>query len=319
MNDFILNFTNSDSDIGIMEVYHKLNKKQNCTFLTSGTTGDPKQICVSYDTLEKGAVVKNEYKDFVWGLTYDFSKIAGHQVILQCILNKNRIVNLIGKSNSEIESLIKKHNITHLSATPTFYRLLLNNNKFETIKQVTLGGEPVDESLILKIKNTFPNANITNIYALTEFGTLLTSNEHCFEINEKVQKYIKIIDNSIFVKQNEEFIDTGDLVEYISSTKFKIIGRDYSMINVGGIKINPIKVENLINTLKYVNNCRVFARKNSILGNVIEADVCLKEVVDINKIKADLSNIIQNKYELPFKINIVDSIQLNSNNKVLRK
>lgn len=319
MNDFILNFTNSDSDIGIMEVYDRLTKKQNCSFLTSGTTGDPKQISVSYALLEKGTVVKSEYKDFVWGLTYDYSKIAGHQVILQCILNKNRIVNLIGKSNSEIESLIKKHNITHLSATPTFYRLLLNNNKFETIKQITLGGEPVDENLISNIKTVFPNANITNIYALTEFGTLLASNEHCFEITEKYQKYIKIIDNIIFVKQNQEFVSTGDLVEYISSTKFKIIGRDYSMINVGGIKINPVKVENLINTLQYVSNCRVFARKNSVLGSVVEADVSLKENVSINKIKTDLSNIIQNKYELPFKINIVDSIQLNSNNKVLRK
>ena len=246
MHNFILNNTNSVDDVGILEFIDKINNKENITFTTSGTTGTPKQIIHTYDNLIKNIKTKKELKNTVWGLTYDWKKIAGSQVILQSYLNDGKIVNLFKKSYSEIINLIEEYKITHISGTPTFYRLL-GNVIFENVKQVTLGGEVVDGNLISHIEKVFPNARITNIYALTEFGTLFTSSKYYFELSEKISIFVKIENNNILIKDNNEWINTEDLVEWIDETKFKIIGRETNMINVGGVKVNPIKVEEIIN------------------------------------------------------------------------
>lgn len=317
MNNFILNNTDSNIDFEILAFIKKIEGKEDIVFTTSGTTGKPKKIIHNYKTLVKNIKIKEELKDSVWGLTYDYTKMAGSQVILQSYLNKSKIVNLFEKSHNETINLIKKYNVTHISATPTFYRLL-TNNIFEKIKQTTIGGEPVDNNLINSLKKMFPNAKITNIYASTEFGTLFSSNNYCFEISEKIKPFVKIINETIFIKKNNEWIDTGDKIEWLESNKFKIIGRESSMINVGGVKVNPIKIESAINDLYYVLNSYVYGKNNSIMGTVVIADIILNNNIDKNTIKKDLEKTL-NKYEIPLKINIVDYIDLNSTGKIIRK
>lgn len=317
MYSFILNNSNSDDDIGILNFIHKINNKENITFTTSGTTGDPKQITHTYNNLIKNIKFKKELKNSVWGLTYDWRKIAGSQVILQSYLNEGKVVNLFKKSYSEIINLIEEYKITHISATPTFYRLL-GNVIFENVKQVTLGGEVVNSNVISHIEKVFPNAKITNIYALTEFGTLFTSNKDYFELSEKISIFVKIENNTIFVKQNDEWVDTGDLVEWLDETKFKIIGRETNMINVGGVKVNPIKVEEIINELEYVSNSIVYGKENSVMGMIVVADIVLNRNIVVKQIKNDLIKKL-NQYEIPLKINIVDELHINSNGKVIRK
>ena len=317
MNSFILNNTNSEDDNGILDFINKIRNNESITFTTSGTTGEPKEIIHSYDILVKNIKIKDDLKNTIWGLTYDWTKIAGSQVILQSYLNGGKIVNLFKKSYSEIIHLIKEYGITHISATPTFYRLL-GNVIFENVKQVTLGGEVVNSNVITHIEKVFPNAKITNIYALTEFGTLLTSNKDYFEFSEKISIFVKIKNNTIFIKQNNEWIDTGDVIEWLGETKFKIIGRETNMINVGGVKVNPIKVEEIINELDYVSNSIVYGKENSVMGMIVAADVVLTNNITVKQIKNDLIEKL-NQYEIPLKINIVDTIKINSNGKLIRK
>lgn len=317
MNNFILNNTDSIIDYEILEFIEKIKNKEDIIFTTSGTTGEPKKIIHSYKTLVKNIKIKDELKNSVWALTYDYTKMAGSQVILQSYLNKAKIVNLFKKSYAETISLIKKYNVTHISATPTFYRLL-TNNIFKKIKQATIGGEPVDINLISYLKKIFPNAKITNIYASTEFGTLFSSNDYFFTISEKNESFVKIIKETIFIKNNDKWVNTEDKIEWVESNKFKIIGRDSNMINVGGVKVNPIKIESAINNLHYVLSSYVYGKSNSIMGKIIVADIIVKKNIDKNIIKKDLEKTL-NRYEIPLKLNIVDNIHLTSTGKIIRK
>jgi acyl-coenzyme A synthetase/AMP-(fatty) acid ligase len=317
MNSFILNNTNSIDDAGILKFIEKINNKENIIFTTSGTTGEPKEIIHSYDILVKNIKIKDDLKNTIWGLTYDWTKIAGSQVILQSYLNGGKIVNLFRKPYFEIIHLITKCGITHISATPTFYRLL-GNVVFENVKQVTLGGEVVDANLITHIEKIFPNAKITNIYALTEFGTLFTSSKDYFEFSEKISIFVKIENNNIFIKDNGEWVNTEDVVEWLDETKFKIIGREANMINVGGVKVNPLKIEEVINKLEYISNSVVYGKQNSVMGVIVVADVIVNTDIEVTQIKSDLNKKL-NKYEIPLKINIVDTINTNSNGKLIRK
>jgi acyl-CoA synthetase (AMP-forming)/AMP-acid ligase II len=317
MSSFILNNEDSESDLGILNFIKKIKSKEPIVFETSGTTDKPKQVSHTFESLTKNIKVKEELSNTIWGLTYDYRKIAGSQVILQSYLNNGKLVNLFGKSNDEIGHIINKYNVTHISATPTFYRLLINQDTFKNVIQITLGGEVVSETLLYKIKKAFPNAKIRNIYALTEFGTLIASDTFYFEISEKNSNFIKIENNHIFVK-DVEWIDTGDVVDMIDNTKFKIIGREFNMINVGGVKVNPIRIENVINSLSYVKNSFVYSKENSVMGKVVTADIVLNEINSISNIKNDLKKHLT-QYELPLKINIVDKIEMNSTGKIIRK
>lgn len=317
MDNFILNNENTEYDLGIIDFLKKVESREPIIFETSGTTGEPKKVNHTFETLSKNIKIKDSLKGKVWGLTYDYRKIAGSQVVLQSYLNGGKVVNLFQKSKDEVVKLINKFDITHISATPTFYRLLIGDTIFENVKQVTLGGEVVSESLINNIKKSFPNAKVTNIYALTEFGTLFASDTFHFEISEKNSIFVKIENNHIFVKK-DKWIDTGDVVEMIDSNKFKIVGRETNMINVGGNKINPIKVENVLNNMSYIKNSLVYSKENSVMGSVVFADIILNKSVSVSDIKKYLKEYLSS-YEIPLKINIVDTIEINSTGKIIRK
>lgn len=51
-------------------------------------------------------------------------------MFFQAFMNLNFLVNVFNKSRTEVYSLIETNRVTHMSATPTFYRLLLPFEKF---------------------------------------------------------------------------------------------------------------------------------------------------------------------------------------------
>jgi acyl-coenzyme A synthetase/AMP-(fatty) acid ligase len=317
MDDFILNPDSDKINFCILDVIDKIENKENIIFLTSGTTGRPKEIIHHYSTIIKNIKNKEELKNSIWGLTYDPSKIAASQVILQSYLNGGKIVNLFGKNPKDITDLIKKYKVSHLSGTPTFYRML-EDSIFENVSQVTFGGEILDSKLIKNTHKKFPNAKIKNIYASTEFGTLLASESEIFKIPKDRSSFIKIKDERIFVKWEGNWIDTGDLIEWVDLDRFVIIGRNSNIINVGGYNVNPIKVESIINSLDYVKNSYVYGINNSVTGKIVSSDIVLNSKIDKPKIISDLSKKL-NKYEIPFKVNIVNEIKINSTGKISRK
>jgi acyl-coenzyme A synthetase/AMP-(fatty) acid ligase len=318
MNNFVLNF-NSETDSFILDFISKIDNQENIEFTTSGTTGEPKTISHTPNFITKNIKVNPKFSNVIWGLTYPSNKIAGSQVILQAYLNKGYIVNLFGKPLKEIPELISKYNITHLSATPTFYRLLLNGNTiFDKVQQVTFGGETVDSNIIEKVSKYFPNAQIKNIYASTEHGTLFASNKDYFEYSGKLGTLVQIQNNEILIYQDNQWVSTGDLIEWVDKTKFRIIGRKTNMINVGGYNVNPIKVENQLNNLNYISNSYVYKTSNSVLGNIVVADIVVNQKVDKSTIKNDLKPTLL-LYEIPMKFNIVDSLQITDTGKISRK
>lgn len=309
------------------------NSKSKITIFTSGTTGQPKEVVHSISTLTRSVRVGEKYKNQTWAYAYNPTHMAGLQVFFQAFENLNTIVNVFNQPREYVYHQIQENAITHISATPTFYRLLLPYERaYENVVRVTLGGEKSDQHLYDSIKKIFPNARINNVYASTEAGTLFAAKGDCFQIPELARDKYKVVDGELLIhksllgssssfKFTEDFYHSGDLIEWVDETAglFRFKSRKNEIINVGGYKVNPNEVETAIMDIEGVKQAMVYGRANSILGNVLCAEVVLEPGSEMQEldIKKHLSSLLQD-FKIPRKIKFVDEISLTRTGKKKR-
>lgn len=300
------------------------------TLYTSGTTGLPKKVVHNLSNLTRAVRISEKHKNDIWGFCYNPTHIAGLQVFFQALLNGNSIINLFGASRSEILSTISQYQITNISATPTFYRLLLPlQQRFDSVLKLTSGGEKFDARLSEELLQGFPKAKIRNIYASTEAGTILETKDDRFIIKDS--SCCKVIDNQLFIHKSmlgdgtelackdDEWYATGDLVEILSEEPLtiKFIRRINEMINVGGYKVNPNEVEETLLSHPAVLQAFVYGKPNPVLGNVLMADVVIDGELKESELREYLNPLLQS-YKIPRMISFVKEIELTRTGKLKR-
>lgn len=305
------------------------------SIFTSGTTGKPKRIVHTVDTLTRTVKKNDAFQNCIWAFAYNPTHIAGIQVFFQALFNKNTLIDVFKQSRNTVYEALEKYNVTHISATPTFYRLLLPfDREFVNVKRITFGGEKSDFNLYEKLKVLFPNSKITNIYASTELGTLLHANGELFTIPEVLKKDVLIKDNELFVtatllgKSVDLVIDdgmyrTGDVVEIISTNPitFKFKSRISDYVNVGGYKVNVQEVEEVLSSIDGVLMASVTVKANSVLGNMLIANVVsdfTNSELSEKNIKAILKDNLQ-EFKIPRIIKIVKELEFTRTGKTSKK
>ena len=259
--------------------------------------------------------------------------MAGLQVFFQAFENQNTLVNVFNMQRSEVYQKIVEYQITHISATPTFYRLLLPfEDSYLSVQRVTLGGEKSDNHLYENIRKIFPNAKINNVYASTEAGSLFAAKGDCFQIPEKIRDKFTVVDDELLIhrsllgksdsfKFDGDYYHSGDLIEWVNKEDgiFKFKSRKNELINVGGYKVNPGEVEDAINAMDGVKQALVYGRAYSILGNVLIAEVQIEEgctLTDLD-IRKTLKEQLQD-FKIPRKIKFVEAFSLTRTGKLKR-
>lgn len=254
---------------------------------TSGSTGLPKLVWQPAANLARAVRVSSKHANSVWALAYNPTHVAGIQVALQALANGYPILDVFGLDRPEVLAALRRHAVTHISATPSFYRLLLPMEEpVPSVRSVTLGGEAADAGLLTKLAVLFPQARFHNVYASTEAGTLLVADGEVFAIAPGLDGKVRVLDGTLRVHQSllgefaggvreTEWYDTGDRVEVvrIEPLRFRIVARERDWINVGGSKVNPHEVEGVLHEHPAVVQSRVFGRKNSVLGHILCAEV----------------------------------------------
>ena len=297
---------------------------------TSGTTGNPKKITHNYESITRFVKRSNRHSNDIWGLAYNPTHIAGLQVIMQALLNGNSMIRLFELSKHKVYEQISKYNISHISATPTFYRLILpTNKKYRLVKKISSGGEAFTQQIKRFINDVFPNADIYNIYASTEAGTLFAADGEFFTIKDHMKKFIKIISSEIAIHKSligetdskiNEWYKTGDLVEIINNNplKFKIISRKTSIINIAGLNVNPNEVESVIKSIKGISEALVYPKQNNVTGNILCCDLKVNnKIISELEIRKILINKLP-KYKIPIIFNFVNKMKLTRTGKLSR-
>lgn len=310
-----------------------VNSNSQITLYTSGTTGQPKKVVHSVQTLIRNVRISVNHQNHIWGFAYNPTHMAGLQVFFQAFLNSNTLINIFNQNRIDVYNTIEKHLVSHMSATPTFYRLLLPYEKsFKSVVRVTLGGEKSDENVYNNIRMIFPNAKINNIYASTEAGSLFSAKGEFFQIPSLIKDKIKIIENEIYIHKSllgksdsfvytNDYYRTGDLIEWEDQSErlFRFKGRANELINVGGYNINPTEVESVISEISDVIQVIVYGKPNSVLGNILCADIMLKTNSELTEIKLReyLKKHLQD-FKVPRRVKFVEKITLTRSGKLKR-
>jgi acyl-CoA synthetase (AMP-forming)/AMP-acid ligase II len=233
-----------------------------------------------------------------WLLAYGLHQFAGLQILMHVLAAGATLVAPTPRRPREGLAAMRAHEVTHASATPTFWRFLVaelhaDGGPVPDLRQITLGGEAIPAPLLPELRATFPNARISQVYAASEFGSSGSMRDGRNGLSTDVLNRgddadiaMKIVDGELWVRSRtgmlgyygEPAIDpdgwrpTGDLVEVVGDRIF-FRGRNTEIISVGGVKVHPLPIEDRILPVPGVAMARVYGRPNPMTGAIVAVDV----------------------------------------------
>ena len=312
-------------DSRISKNFNEVTKKDHTGVIlfTSGSTGKPKVLIQDLNNLVNSVSLVNKQKQIRFLILLMFDHIGGLNTLLNCILKGMEFVIPEDRNPFNVINLIFRHKVNVVPTTPTFLNLILmssnfSSDKFESVKLITYGTERMSEKLLEKLNYQLPNVKFIQTFGTSETGILKTisksSDSLYFKFASKSE--FEIINNELFLKtetQIKKYLDhksdnfksngwyaTGDLVDQTEDGFLKIIGRKNDVINVGGLKVMPKEIEDVINSVVGVDDSTVYGEQNNILGQIVCANIYTTDN-ETETLKLKIKKIYRHKLE-KFKI-----------------
>ena len=314
--------------------YQSLRKSNSpgLVLFSSGSSGKSKAAVHDLTgLLEKFKIRKRSFRTISF-LLYDH--IGGINTMLYTLSNAGCLITVQDRSPDAVLSAIERYQVELLPTSPTFINLILlseayKNRDLSSLKIVTYGTEPMPESTLLKFHELFPQINLLQTYGLSEVGILRSRSKSSDSLWLKVggEGYqTRVVDGIFQIKAESAMLgylnaaspftedgwfNTGDAVE-VDGDYIKFLGRKSEIINVGGEKVYPQEVENVIQELAQVGESFVYGEKNAIVGNIVCAEVRPAAGVDKQGLAKQIKKHCSEKLEafkVPVRIKISERAQ----------
>jgi acyl-coenzyme A synthetase/AMP-(fatty) acid ligase len=326
--------------------------------LTSGTTGAPKLVLHTLETLTSTIVYQQARQSAassapVWSTFYDIRRYGGLQIFLRAAVRGGSLV-LSDPKESITDFLARASSagITHISGTPSHWRRALMSGAAATIAPayVRLSGEIADQAILDNLKLAYSKSGVAHAFASTEAGV-------AFEVGDGLAGFparlvgggagpveLAIVGGTLRIRSGgnairylgehaaglrgpDGFVDTGDRVE-LRDGRYHFMGRAGGVINVGGLKVHPEEVEAVINAIPWVRMSLVKARRNPITGAVVTAEVVLAEETDVPGGRPEGAALTREiieacrrglpPHKVPAMVRIVPSLEVSAAGKLVR-
>lgn len=327
----------------IHELYGILRDRKHpgLVLFSSGSTGKSKAIVHDMcDWLEKYKTRRHRQRAITFLL---FDHGGGVNTMLHILSNGGCIITVQDRSPDSVLEAVENYKADLLPTSPTFINLILLSEAYKrhdlgSLKTVTYGTEPMPEATLLRFHSLFPEIRLQQTYGLTETGVMRSKSKSSDSLWVKVGGEgfeTRVVDGMLQIKARSAMLGylnapspftgdgwfiTGDEVEQ-DGEYFRFLGRRSEIINVGGQKVFPAEVENVIQAIENVAEVTVFGEKNPITGSIVCARVRLRQAEEnklaITRIKKACAENLP-PFKVPVRIVIDDQAQFSDRFKKIR-
>jgi long-chain acyl-CoA synthetase len=244
------------------------------------------------------------------------------------VLHKNTI------NMPKIISSIKEYDATSFASTPTTFQQIIDNHKsnfensIDSIRYLLTNSSPMPNELTNTLLDILENKKLYTYYGLTEASrsTFHLYKKHDDKINSVGKPLpgvtIKIISNSTECKPlehgeiliqgnhvspgywknflNEQkfennWLHTGDIGYFDNDGYLFLVGRKDDMINVGGEKVFPKEIEDVLRQIEEIDDVAVKGIPDKLLGQVVKAFIVTKDEIKLKD--GEISSFCKGKLE----------------------
>lgn len=351
--DKVIDFNNFSLNIQTYKSKEKhqmlidLNNKNHSGLIlfSSGSTGKPKAMIHDLDNLI-GSYKEKREKSMNMLVFLMFDHIGGLNTLFNALSMGATLIIPKNRDAEDICQLIQEYKIRILPSSPTFLNLILISEAYKkynlsSLRMISYGTEAMPESLLQRLKNTFPKVKLLQTFGTSETGIAGTSSKSSNSTYMKLDDphlEFKIIENELWLKSKTQILGylnasmesftkdgwfkTGDLVETTEDGYIKIIGRSKEVINVGGEKVLPAEVESVILEMTEIEDCMVYSESNTITGQTVVCDVVLtNSEISVREAKKLIRKYAKEKienYKIPTKVNLVEKTNFSDRFKKIR-
>jgi acyl-CoA synthetase (AMP-forming)/AMP-acid ligase II len=308
---------------------------------SSGSTGKPKGILHDFNLVVEKFRKQRQAVVAIPFLMIDH--FGGINTILAITASLGTVVTVSDRSLPKICEAIARYKVELLPATPSFLTLLMASHlqsdyDLSSLKRITYGTEVMPQSTLDRLTKAFPNVVLQQTYGLSEVGVLRSQSRGDGTLWVRIGGegfQTKIVNDVLWIKSEyamvgylnapsefdaDGWFNTQDQVE-VDGEYFRILGRVTDLINVGGQKVYPAEVENIILEMKNIQDVAVFGEKHALLGQIVVAKVLLYDNESFESIKKKIRNYCREKltdFKIPSKIIIADGPLNSSRQKKIR-
>lgn len=320
------------------ELYKTLRERRSpgLVLFSSGSTGKSKATVHDFDRLCEKFVKPHMSPRTLAFLLFDH--IGGLDVALYVLSGHGCLVAPAERTPESAAQAIDNYQVTLFPTSPTFLNMLilsgaLERYDFSSLTTITYGTEPMPDSLLARCAASFPHAKLVQTYGLSELGAMRTESRGSDSpwIKLKGNEFnFRVVDGVLQIKSRSAMLGylnapspftddgwfiTGDAVE-VDGEYLRILGRKSEIINVGGEKVYPAEVENVILELSNVAEVSVYGEANPITGQIVCARVtphqAATEPADLKELPRQIKAHCRDRleaYKRPVKIVLTDDAQ----------
>lgn len=312
---------------------------------TSGTSGPPKLALHTLATLT-AAIDRSAppRPGRVWATFYDIRRYGGLQILLRALLGGGSILLSGDDEPGVFLERAAAAGVDFLSGTPTHWRRALLSPAAAAIApaDVRLSGEVADQAILDKLLAAYPAARVCHAFASTEAGV-------GFEVGDGLAGFpaawlerdapvqLRCVDGTLRIRSPgvaqryagdaapmadaDGYVDTRDLL-VARDDRLHFAGRSDGVINVGGLKANPVEIEAVVNAHPRVALSRAGSRRSPIIGQVVVVDVVVRDAASGTAgLEAEILHTCRQSlaaHKVPAMVRFVPTIELSAAGKLAR-
>ncbi|PFK35392.1 acyl-CoA synthetase [Bacillus cereus] len=306
---------------------HEIKKEPSLLQYSSGTTGEPKLIERPWKEIEREIDAYNqalqcevdEVPIVLAPVSHSYGLICG---TLSAIMRGSKPIVITNKNPKFALNIIRNTPKHIIYAVPLMLHIMgsFPQGTFQFHKVMT-SGSPLPESLFYKLKGM--TKYMMQQYGCSEAGCISichNMNTH-LDLGEALpHAFIRMSGDQnepeeIVVTIGEKVIYTKDL-GYRSERGLHFVGRMDDVINVSGLKVFPVEVEETMLRLDGIQEAIVYRGKHPVMGEIVKAKV-ISSIKPVQIREWCIQHLPS--YKVPHEIENVTEIPKNATGKVSRK